>query len=116
MIKKYFIIPSLIAAINFPLTVNAKENTGAVQKKSPPPSINTACSEAVVQSDLAVNNVRCRILMGDMWWDLANAAYEIPKGSGLNSIFAGSLWMGGVDVGGQLKVAAQTYRQTGNDF
>ncbi|MEW6470634.1 MAG: T9SS C-terminal target domain-containing protein, partial [Bacteroidota bacterium] len=36
--------------------------------------------------------------------------------SGLHSVFAGSLWLGAIDNGGQLKVAAQTYRQTGNDF
>ena len=46
-----------------------------------------------------------------MWWNLSDVQYEIPKGSGLNSLF-GSLWIGGVDAGGQLKVAsAMTYRQ-----
>ena len=42
---------------------------------------------------------------GDMWWDLADAQYEIPKGGDKNSLFAGALWIGGVDDGGQLKVA-----------
>jgi len=43
------------------------------------------------------------------------AAYEIPK-SGPGevkhfAIFAGSLWMGGTDVNGQLKLAALQYRK-----
>lgn len=107
---------ALIALIGANQLVSARENIGKISNKTTPPSITAACSEATIQSDLAVNNVRCRMLMGDMWRDGLNPAYEIPKGSGLYSVFAGSLWIGGVDVGGQLKVAAQTYRQFGNDF
>src|ERR1043166_3851623 len=89
--KGLLIIPALVAAINAPLILSAKENI-ATTHKTAPPSINAACSESTTQEDLSVNNVRCRILMGDMWWDLANAQYEVPKGGGVNSIFAGSLW------------------------
>ena len=55
---------------------------------------------------------------GDMWWDngTSEARYEVPKGSRKNSLFAGSVWIGGYDQQGQLKVAAQTYRQSGNDY
>ncbi|MBC8047149.1 MAG: T9SS type A sorting domain-containing protein [Fimbriimonadaceae bacterium] len=42
--------------------------------------------------------------------------FEVPKGSGDHTIFAGQVWMGGIDDGGQLHVAAQTYRQSGDDF
>ena len=51
-----------------------------------------------------------------MWWDLNNGRYEIPQGSGKHSMFAGALWIGGLDDQGNLKVAGQTYRQSGNDF
>ena len=79
--------------------------------------VAAGCSPATSQTDLDVNNIRATILGGgDMWWNLADAQYEVPKGSGLNSLFAGSLWIGGVDAGGQLKVAAMTYRQSGSDF
>ena len=79
--------------------------------------IAAGCSPATSQTDMDVNNVRATILGGgDMWWNLSDAQYEIPKGSGLNSLFSGALWIGGVDAGGQLKVAAMTYRQSGNDF
>ncbi|MDX5321605.1 MAG: hypothetical protein LPK45_10775, partial [Bacteroidota bacterium] len=70
-----------------------------------------------------MNNVRARILNGgDMWWDLNSVArYEIPKvtdpnGIRKNSMFAGAIWVGGVDVGGNLKMAAMTYRQSGSDY
>lgn len=77
-----------------------------------------ACTPATAQTDLSINNVRTTILNGgDMWWDLQNnPRYEIPKGSNRHSIFAGALWIGGIDGGGQLKVAAMNYRQSGNDY
>ncbi|MEW6469291.1 MAG: T9SS C-terminal target domain-containing protein [Bacteroidota bacterium] len=79
--------------------------------------IAAACNASTAQTELYVNNVRTTILAGgDMWWDFSSAKYEIPKGGGAHSMFAGSLWIGGVDAGNQLKVAAMTYRQTGNDF
>jgi len=75
------------------------------------------CNIPVAQADLDINNVRTTILVGgDMWWDTTNPKYEVPKGSGKHSLYAGALWIGGVDEGGQLKLAAQTYRQTGADF
>jgi hypothetical protein len=75
------------------------------------------CSNPTAQTDLDINNVRATILNGgDMWWDLSSGRYEIPKGSGITSLFAGSLWIGGLDAGGNLKVAAMTYRQGGIDF
>ncbi|HET6992846.1 MAG TPA: T9SS type A sorting domain-containing protein, partial [Bacteroidia bacterium] len=66
---------------------------------------------------LDVNNVRTSILnRGDNNWDLTGASYEVPKGSGANTIFASSLWIGGLDTAGTLHQAAMTYRQTGMDF
>ena len=81
------------------------------------------CQPATAQTDLNINNVRTTLLNGgDMFWDLNNARYEVPKidppGSApsVHALFAGAIWLGGIDAGGQLKMAAQTYRQTGNDF
>jgi hypothetical protein len=77
-----------------------------------------ACSPASGHTDLDLNNVRARINTGgDMWWDLINISkYEIPKGSGHTSMFAGALWIGGIDINGQLKLAALEYRTYGNDY
>jgi len=65
---------------------------------------------------LEINNVRTRINTGgDMWWNFEDADYEIPQGSGKMSMFSASLWIGGIDVNDQLKLAALRYRQ-GPDF
>lgn len=95
-----------------------RQNSGTLQQK------NAGCLPATAQSDIDVNNVRARILNGgDMWWDLNSVArYEIPKVAASsnairkNSMFAGAIWIGGLDLGGNLKVAAMTYRQSGSDY
>ena len=97
--------------------VIARENVNSNMSSFTHARVAAGCAEASSQVDLDVNNVRAMILGGgDMWWNLSDAQYEIPIGSGLNSLFAGALWIGGVDAGGQLKVAAMTYRQSGSDF
>lgn len=81
------------------------------------------CEPASQSADLDINNVRTKILNGgDMWWDLNTARYEVPKVNDANSIkknslFAGALWIGGLEAGSNnLKLAAMTYRQRGSDF
>ena len=74
---------------------------------------------AISGIDMDINNVRALLMTGgDMWWNIGEgvAAYEIPIGSGKSSQFAASCWIGGYDQQGNLKVAGQTYRQTGNDY
>ncbi len=69
---------------------------------------------------LDINNVRARINTGgDMWWDLpggTGAKYYIPKAGTATSMFSGALWIGGLDINNQLKLAAQRYRQVGIDY
>ena len=93
-------------------------NGGRIAAPAGPKSAAAACQPGSGRTDLDLNNVRALIFTaGDMWWDLNNSAkYEVPKGSNKHSAFASALWIGGVDNGGNLKVAAMTYRQTGNDF
>jgi len=76
------------------------------------------CNPATAQTELDIANVRATIMTGgDMWWDLVGSArYEVPKGSGKHSLYTGGLWFGGYDNNGNLRVAAQTDRQAGNDF
>jgi hypothetical protein len=102
----------------------ARYNVGTPEPKGPrEPEIRGKmlnCLPATQQRDLDVNNVRTTILNGgDMWWNLSNARYEIPKVQtgqvSKHSLFSGALWIGGVS-NGNLKLAAQTYRQGGNDF
>ncbi len=61
--------------------------------------------------NLDTNNYSARFnSMGDMFWNLRNVSeLEIPKGSGKTSIFAGNLWVGGLDSLNNLYTAATTY-------
>lgn len=98
-----------------------RAKAGEQQTKNRLMKFASDCEPASAQADLDINNVRTRILNGgDMWWDLSNARYEIPKLTDLNavrknSLFAGAIWIGGEDEG-VLKLAAMTYRQGGSDF
>ncbi len=74
------------------------------------------CSPATSSQELDLNNVRALVNSGgDVWYDQISARYEVPAESGHTAIYAGSLWLGGTDVNGQLKCAALRFRQ-GNDY
>ena len=73
----------------------AKEN---IENNSPAVVINTkvaaGCNPSTSQTDLDVNNIRTTIMAGgDMWWNLSDARYEIPKDGNKHSMFAGALWI-----------------------
>lgn len=75
------------------------------------------CSAGASFAFLEVNNIRCRINTGgDMWWNFDRAEYYVPANTQKTSMFSASLWIGGLDVNGQLKLAAQRYRQVGIDY
>ncbi len=82
------------------------------------------CASSESQIDMEINNVRARLLGGgDCWWDFNDGRYIVPKvdvATGqqeVSSIFAGSVWLGGVDPAQNLKLAAQDFRPSGqNDF
>jgi len=86
--------------------------------------VMASCAAPGASKEVWYNNVRTIIFSGgDMWWDRngnGNAYYYIPavqnRAQGVSSSFAGSIWLGGLDAGGGLKVAAMTYRQNGIDF
>ncbi len=84
------------------------------------------CSPSSAYEWLNVNNVKTRYNAGgDMWWDLPGgigAQYFIPANGSATSLFAGALWIAGLDINLQLKCAAVRFRQGpdvtsgGNDF
>jgi hypothetical protein len=103
-------------------SAQAKENIGLKKSGSKPVlrKYGAGCAAATQQKDLDLNNVRTTILNGgDMWWNLQNARYEVPRvepgNTSKHSLFSGALWIGGVTLG-NLRIAAQTYRQSGNDY
>ena len=94
-------------------------DTQNTASKTTAPSMLAGCAEPNAVTVMDFNNVRARIYTGgDMFWDkgLSAAAYEIPKGSGKHSMFLASLWLGGTDVNGQLRIAAKTFGTAGSDF
>jgi hypothetical protein len=114
------IFTSLCSLLVFSVTM-ARENVNSEHRDGPGGGGDHTfanCLKSTAQTDLDINNIRTKIFInGDMWWDLVGTAtYEIPKGSGKHSLFAGAVWVGGYDNSGQLRVAAQTYRQSGEDF
>ena len=74
-----------------------------------------SCQPSKAEYDMEVNNVRARLLTGgDIWWNLQDGRYIVPKPAPgfpeVSSIFAGGVWVGGVDPNGALKLAGVTYR------
>lgn len=115
----------LIAVFAFTAQAYINPQTGEKKGPSTPKtaSLREICSPSTSETDMDVNNVRARLRGGgDVWWDGNNGRYIVPKvdpASGqieVSSIFAGSVWLGGLAPGDNLRVAAQTYRQSGNDF
>lgn len=104
-----YLLSSLVALSSF------GRNNDVAQKGPGSPTIAAGCTPATTATDLDINNIKLLVQTGgDMWWDLTNPKFEVPKESGRHSMFAGALWLGGKDVSGQLKVAAQRYRAGGN--
>lgn len=97
---------------------SAKEPVGVKRKSANGYRVSSDCLPPSASAQLDINNVRTLLHNGgDMWWDLVGEPrYEVPKGGNRHSMFASSLWIGGLDESGQLRVAAQTYRQSGVDF
>lgn len=113
-------ILSLAIAIAICGCVSAKEDIGKpAVKPSAQRVMSNGCPQDLGASFLQLNNVRVRIMdEGDMWWDPGQnlQEYVVPKNGVASSEFAGSLWIGGLDAGGQLKISCMTYRQNGEDF
>jgi len=118
---KVLIVSGLLLFI---FSLHARENKrdhGATESR-PAAEFRSDCVTSLSKIDLEINNVRARLLGGgDMWWDLSDGRYIIPKvdpavEDEVSSIFAAALWIGGKDAAGNLKMAAQTYRQEGDDF
>lgn len=84
-----------------------------------PVTYREACTTATEQIDQDINNVRARLTTGgDVWWDRGDGKYVVPKvpigQTEVSSIFAGAVWLGGLDAGGSLKVACQQYGNASN--
>ena len=117
-LKYYFLTLLFVGSntlLNAHLPPEEEKNTSKTQKTIKA-SYRMDCAQATAQIDQEINNVRSRLLAGgDVWWDGDDGRYIVPKidpASGLPevaSIFAGAVWLGGLDPALNLKVAGQTY-------
>lgn len=110
-----FILALFLHSIVF-AHINPERDKAQVQGDHPV-SLRNDCAPATAQLFMSINNVRALLLNGgDVWWNLSDGQYIIPKvdpASGqlpVSSIFAASVWLGGYDDAGNLKMAAQDYR------
>ena len=100
------------------------EKSGKPAEK-PKPTVTAKaanCAPANYRLTMKFNDVSCQLETGGLLFlDRANGlgTYTVPKQKGsetvVTSIYAGALWMGGVDTNGLLKLAAVKFRK-GNDF
>ena len=69
------------------------------------------CNLPQQQKFLNGNNIRALILTGgDLFWNGDDARFQVPyQPNGPSAIYAQGLWLGGINPGGNLKLAAQTY-------
>lgn len=121
MKTRFLLITLLFASVY----LGARENVGPprpnTHQPNNPDGLRNNCSPGTQSKDLKINNVRARLRNGgDMWWDGQRARYIVPQVAAgeieVSSLYAGSVWLGAVDANGNQIVAAQTYRQSGNDF
>ncbi len=112
-----------IAALLFSIvSMDARNNPEQLEKmndkvKFSSPRMN--CQPAQANTDLEINNVRARLLTGgDIWWNKEDGRYIVPKPAPgfdeVSSIFAGGVWIGGVDPNGSLKLAGVQYATGAN--
>ncbi len=93
---KRLVIILVLLTVGFNLS--ARPNRGVTPRTKKQQQIDrtsawgNTCSPASQSTDLDINNVRTKILNGgDMWWDLNNPKYEVPKVNDPNAVRKHSL-------------------------
>jgi hypothetical protein len=123
MIRKNIWLTAILSFVVVGLMAHTPD-LGKKKVEKPAASLRGFCANSESSIDQDINNVRARLLGGgDCWWDFNDGRYIVPKVDPttgqreVSSIFAASVWLGGVDAAGNLKLACQDYRPSGrNDF
>ena len=114
-IRQIFCLTLLLALVTTG-SLRAEKVKGVVRNSSSAKAESATCLPASGSNELTVNNVRAYIETGGTMWFKEVAEYEVPRGSGMTSMFCAALWIGGHDANGQLKLAAVRFRQVGDDY
>lgn len=89
--------------------------------------LNTILSVAIAGSSISqislqpldYNNVSAMVTDGGFFFNnpaVNMPGYEVPAGSGLNTIYSGAFWFGGQDINGQIKTAVPNMYGTSTDM
>jgi hypothetical protein len=121
IVYKLPILFLFLASLSAKAHINPKAKANREKNEVKARSFRENCDNALAQTDMDINNVRARLTTGgDVWWDSTDGVYVVPKNAPgqppVSSIFAGAVWLGGVDPAGNLKVAAQTYGRSSGNF
>ena len=109
---------SLLAVLFCNTFVFGQIYQGAKSTKDVPTSKGANCIPPSTSTYMQLNNSRILVHTAGNLWQVPGqnySMYEIPKNSGIMCLFTGSLWLGGTDLSGQLKLAALRYRD-GQDY
>jgi hypothetical protein len=83
------------------------------------PKIFAQTTPSPVSAYIDINDVKALMYSdGTSFWNPGTSLpqYFVPKTGSACTIFTGALWVGGLDEGGRLHMAAETYKQNGTDF
>lgn len=68
----------------------------------------TGCPSPDATADFSPNNITTQLGHGGtIWWE--KYGFRSVSGPQVNALYSGSLWIGGLDPGGNLKLSAETY-------
>lgn len=95
---------------------NAESPSG--QPSETQTSLRAVCTRPTAQIEMQVNNVRSRLLTGGDLWSEAQYVVPLPAPGQLpvSALYAGGVWIGGVDEATNIRLSAVTYRSQGFDF
>ncbi|MEL7362720.1 MAG: hypothetical protein AAFN13_11665, partial [Bacteroidota bacterium] len=100
--SKYTMLFALVFAFGWASVAHAGEreprtNRASSEQPNPMASAGVAtCELGTATADLDINNVRARLYnTGGLFWRGGDPVYEVPKGSGVQAIFASGIWIGG---------------------
>jgi hypothetical protein len=100
-----FLLLSLGFFLFFELTYAEKNPVSGKKDDEVIKQTAAGCAAGSNYKYLDINNVRTLCYSYGNGWFLEIAEYEIPKGSGKTSMFSFSLWIGGIDLNNNLKLA-----------
>ena len=107
--------------VSFTASVSARECIECNRARANGHAVNSKeaakCKRAQSTAELNINNVRALINgYGNMWYDGSVAQYHLPKNMNTCPLFCAALWIGGMDVNDQLRLAALTFGSNGDDY